>query len=70
MLANGGVDALDPERTEIALFDLAITVGVLTGLFDSLDRRAVICRTAAIIALGGLDNFFVAGVRGDASFYA
>src|SRR5918993_218585 len=35
-LADGGIDALDPERSERALLHLAVAIGVLAGLLDGL----------------------------------
>jgi len=32
MLTHGGVDALDPERAELALLDPAVTIRVAQGL--------------------------------------
>src|SRR3546814_11524998 len=49
--AYGGVDALNPERTEAALLYLAIAIGVLASLFDCLPRDADGVLAAAIIAL-------------------
>src|SRR5690606_6058564 len=36
VLADGGVDALNPECAEVALAALAVAISVLLGLFDSL----------------------------------
>src|SRR5690606_36831652 len=68
--AYGSVDALDPERTEIALFGLAVAIGILAGLFDGLDSRAVGRVAAAVTAFGGLQSFLVTGVGGNASLDA
>ena len=50
--AHRRVDALNPKRAEVALFDLAIAVCVLAGLFDRLARDADGVLAATAIALG------------------
>ncbi len=69
VLADGGVDALDPERAEIALAALAVAVGILHRLVDGLLGDADGILAAAVKTLGGLQNFLVLGVGGNASFY-
>src|SRR6185312_645694 len=70
VLAGGGVDALDPERAERALADLAVAIGVLQRLLDRLLGDANGVLAAAVKALGGLQDLLVLGVAGRASFYA
>src|SRR5690606_7995684 len=66
VLTHGGVDALDPERTEGALLGLAVAVGVLQALVDSGLGRADGVLAPAIEALGSLQNLLVLGVGGNA----
>ena len=58
-LARRGVDALDPQRPERPLADLAVAVGVLAGLIDRGLGRADGVLAAAVETLGLLENFFV-----------
>jgi hypothetical protein len=67
--ADSGVDALDPERTEVALVDLAVAVSVLLRAIDSSLGGADGVLATAVKALGGLQNLLMLGVGGDASFY-
>ena len=69
MLAHGGVDTLDPERAELALFDPAVTVSIAQSLFEALQRDAVVGGRAADKAFRLLENLFVTGVGGNAPFY-
>jgi hypothetical protein len=57
VLAGGGVDALDPERAEIALADLAVAIGVLQRLLDRLLGDADGVLAAAVETLGGFRTF-------------
>ncbi len=68
MLADTGVDALDPKRTKIALAYLTVAIGILPGLLDSLVGGAKSVFATAPIALGGFDDFAVTGVGRDAPF--
>ena len=61
--AHRGVEALDPQRAEGALLPLAVAEGVLVGLLDRLLGDADGVLAAAVIALGGLVDFLVLGVR-------
>src|SRR5690606_31109482 len=70
VFAGCGIDALDPERTEIALLGPAIAIGVLACLLDRLIGDAEGILATAIIAFRGLENFTVTGVRSNAPFYA
>src|SRR6476646_11025429 len=65
-----GVEALDPERAEGALAPLAVAEGVLVGFLDRLLGDADGVLAPAVIALGGLEDFLVLGVGGDATFDA
>jgi hypothetical protein len=49
--ADGGVDALNPQRAEIPLLDLAVAIRILASLFDGLASDADRVLAAAIIAL-------------------
>ena len=68
-LAARGVNALNPERAEIALADAAVAISVLASLFHRLIGDAESVFAAAVIAFGFADDFLVAGVGGDASFH-
>src|SRR3546814_4615404 len=68
--AYGGVDALNPERTEAALLYLAIAIGVLASLFDCLPRDADGVLAAAIIALSLIQDILVLGAGGNTPFDA
>src|SRR3546814_552380 len=68
--AYGGVDALNPERTEAALLYLAIAIGVLASLFDCLPRDADGVLAAAIIALRLIQDILVLGAGGNTPFDA
>src|SRR5690242_19700702 len=68
--AHRGVQPLDLQRAEGALLALAIAEGVLPGLFDGLLGGADGVLAAAIITLGGLEDFLVLGVRGHTAFDA
>src|SRR6202041_1649438 len=70
VLADSGVDALDPKAAEFPLFDAAIAVCVLQRLLQPLPRDAVIGGRPADEALGLLQDLLVAGVGGSATFDA
>jgi hypothetical protein len=70
VLAHRRIDALNPERAELALFDPAITIGVAQRLFQALQRDPVAGRGPANEALGLIENFFVTSMGGNAPFYA
>jgi hypothetical protein len=69
MLANTGIDSLNPQTTEITFPVTAVTIGVLRGFLDGLHRCPKDILPAAIIALRTRNNFFVTGVLCDAPFY-
>ena len=64
VLADGGVDPLDPEGAELALADLAVAGRVLQRLVNGLLGGAVVGRAGAVVAGGLLDDLAVAGVGG------
>src|SRR5579872_664466 len=68
--ANRRIEALDPQRTESALLALAVAESVLRGLFHRGLGGADRILAAAVIALGGLIDFLVLGVRGHTAFDA
>ena len=70
VLAHGGIDALDPEGAEGALLTLAVAILILQRLLDGLLGDADRVLAAAIVALGGLQNFLVLGMGGNAALYA
>ena len=57
LLARRGVDALDPQRAEVALTVLAVAVGVLLGLVHRRLGGADGVLAAAVEALGRLRTF-------------
>ena len=63
--ADCRVDALDPQRAEAALFDLAIAVRILASLFDRLPRNADGILAATTIAGGLFEDPLVLGAGGD-----
>src|SRR5689334_25014961 len=65
-----GVETLDPQCAERALLALAVAKRILRGLFDRGLGGADRILAAAVIALGGLVNFLVLGVRGHTAFDA
>ena len=67
---HGRIEALDPQRPEGALATLAVAVGVLVRLLHRLLGDADGVLAPAVIALGGLEDFLVLGVRSDATFDA
>jgi hypothetical protein len=64
------VEPLNPQCPEGALAALAVAIGVLVRLLDRLLGDANGVFAPAIIALGGLEDFLVFGVAGDAAFDA
>ena len=70
MLAHGGIDALDPQRAEGALLGLAVAILILQRLLDGLLGDPDRVLAAAIVTLGGLQNFLVLGMGGNAALYA
>ena len=69
VLADGGIDALDPQRTEIALAGLPVARRILHRFLDGLLGDADGVLATAIKALGGLHNLLVLGVGGNAAFH-
>src|ERR1043166_2723251 len=65
--SHRGIEALDPQRAEGALFALAVAIGVLVGALDRLLGDADGVLAPAVVALRGLADFLVAGVGGDAA---
>ncbi len=68
MFADGGIDPLDPKRTEVALLGPAIAIGVLTGLLHRLTGDANGIFAAAVKAFRLLQNRLMTGVRGYTPF--
>ena len=62
MLADGGVDALDPQGAEVPLAQLAADIGVGAGAIDSGLRGTDRVLAAAVKALGGFQDLLVLGV--------
>src|SRR6185436_18354564 len=67
-LAGRRVDALDPQRAEVAFLEPAAAICVLAGLDDGLLRSAEYLATGVVVALRLLENFLVACTRSDAAF--
>ena len=66
--ADSSVDTLDPQSAEVPLFDLAIAIRILAGLFDGLARDADGVLAATAIALGLIENPLVLGAGGNTAF--
>lgn len=64
-----GVDALDPQAAELALFDAAVAIGILHAFFNGLHCGAESILAAAAVTLGSINNLAVTGVRCHAPFY-
>ena len=62
MLTGGSIDALNPQRTEIALPDLTVAISVLSGLFNGLLGNANSALATAVVTLGSLQNLLVTSV--------
>ena len=56
--AGGGVDTLNPERTEVALLVLAVTVSIGQTLFPCVLGNGPDITAAAEVAAGELEDFF------------
>src|SRR6185295_1808798 len=67
-LTRGGVDAGDPERTEVALLGAAIAIRILAGLDDGLLGSAEYLAAGVVVALRLAQNFLVSCRGGDATF--
>ena len=67
VLTRSGVDALDPERTEVALAILAVAVSILQRLLDCLLGDADGVLAAAVETLSCAQNLLVLCVGGNAS---
>src|SRR5690606_39049224 len=61
--ARGGVDAGDPQRTEVALLLLAADVGVLQGLGDGLLGNAEDLAARVVVTRGLLEDLLVTAAR-------
>src|SRR5581483_10279521 len=70
VLAHGGVDARDPQRTELALSLAAVAVGVLPRLHHRFLGDGEDVAAPAAEALGLVEDLLVLGLRGDAAFYS
>src|SRR5690606_7710209 len=70
LCANRRIDALDPQRAEVPLLNLAVAVGILPGLLDRLTGDADGILAATAIALGLVENPLVLLARGNAAFDA
>src|SRR5262252_3492879 len=66
--AHRRVEPLDPQGAERALAPLAVAECVLVGFLDRLLGDADRVLAPAVVTLGGLQNFLVLGMRGDAAF--
>src|SRR5476649_2658995 len=62
VLADRGVDALDPQAAERALFVATIAIGILQALLDLLDADTERRLGAAAIALGEFQDLLVTSV--------
>ncbi len=66
--AHSRVDPLNPQGAEIPLAVLAVTGRVLVGLVDRLAGNFKGALAAAVIAFCLIENLFVTGVSGRATF--
>src|SRR5690606_10572570 len=67
MLARRRIDALNPERPELALTHPAIAVGILQSFFHALYGNAVNVLASTAITLGLLDDLLVSSMPGRAA---
>jgi hypothetical protein len=65
MLPSRSVDALDPERPEIPLLLLAVTVRMLPTLFDRVFGRAVQVLAPAKVPFGRLEDLLLSMIAGN-----
>src|SRR5580658_3415712 len=68
MRACRRVDALNPQRAELALFLAPVAVGVLAGLDDRLLGSAKYLAPRVVIPLGLAKDLLVSSTRGDTTF--
>ena len=68
--ADSSVNPLNPQRTKIALVYLAVAIGILPGLFDSLAGDADRILATAIITLRLIQNPLMLGFGGYTPFDA
>src|SRR5690242_17648519 len=68
LLAHPGIDALDPQRAEIALLGAPVAIGIAQPLLDLLDGDAEAALGPTAIALGELQDLLVTGMRRHAAF--
>src|SRR3989344_1036197 len=68
-LTRGGVDAYDPQRSEVTLADAPVTEGGLRGLVDRLLGDLDGFTTRVVITLGARQYFLVSGPGGNPAFY-
>ena len=68
--ADRSVDALDPQRAEVAFLNLAVAIGVLPGLLDSLAGNPDRVLATAVLALRGIEDPLVLGAGGYTPFDA
>jgi hypothetical protein len=62
VFTSTGINTLDPQAAELALFSATIAVCILQTFFDSLDGSTISIFTATAVTLGSLDNLAVTGV--------
>ena len=70
MQTGCGVDALNPQRTEVSLFGSSVAVSILQCFLDFLNGNSENVFIAAPVTFGHVQNFFVACVSNYASFNA
>src|SRR5579863_4482095 len=67
--ARAGIDALNPERAEIALLDATVAIGIAQPFLDLLDRDAEARFRTAAIALRELQYLLVTGTPRHAALH-
>ncbi len=67
---NSSVQASDPQRAEITLLVAAVCIGILTSVGNGVNSKAKVRLAAAIVTLGGLEDFFAAFAGRNSSFCA
>lgn len=68
VLAEGVVEADDPEASERALFGSPVTIGVLAGLHDGFFGGAIICLAMPTKSLGHFEDVLSSFVGGNTAF--
>lgn len=68
VLAEGVVEADDPEASERSLLGAAVTIGVLAGFHDGFFGGAIICLAMPTKSLSHLEDVLSSFVGGNTAF--